>query len=67
MRVIVTLYGMKHSHATLTARLMLERKGLRPNVRDAYPGLHPFAVRAAGFPGRTVPAPRGSRSCTGRS
>lgn len=54
----VTLYGMRHSHAVLAARLMLERKGLRRDVRDAFPGLHPIVVRAAGFPGRTVPALR---------
>ncbi|WP_354698996.1 hypothetical protein DSM112329_04696 [Paraconexibacter sp. AEG42_29] len=56
--MIVTLYGMWHSHPVLAARLMLERKGLEHNVRDALPGLHPLAVRAAGFPGRTVPAMR---------
>jgi len=54
----VTLYGMRHSHAVLAARLMLERKGLEHNVRDAFPGLHPIVVKAAGFPGRTVPALR---------
>lgn len=56
--MVVTLYGMKHSHPVLAARLMLERKQLRHNVRDVLPGLHPFVVRAAGFPGRTVPAVR---------
>lgn len=54
----VTLYGMRHSHAVLAARLMLERKELAHNVRDVLPGLHPLVVRAAGFPGRTVPALR---------
>ncbi len=54
----VTLYGMRHSHPVLAARLMLERKGLRHNVRDVFPGLHPIVVKAAGFPGRTVPALR---------
>jgi glutathione S-transferase len=56
--VIATLYGMRHSHTVLTVRLMLEHKGLRHNVRDVLPGLHPVVVRAAGFPGRTVPAMR---------
>ncbi len=56
--MIVTLYGMKHSHPVLAARLMLRRKGIEANVRDILPGLHPVAVRAAGFPGRTVPAMR---------
>lgn len=56
--MVVTLYGMKHSHPVLAARLMLARKGIAYNVRDILPGLHPVAVRAAGFPGRTVPALR---------
>ncbi len=56
--MIATLYGMRHSHPVLAARLMLERKQMRHNVRDVLPGLHPVAVRAAGFPGRTVPALR---------
>jgi glutathione S-transferase len=56
--VIVTLYGMRHSHPVLAVRLMLDRKQLRHNVRDVLPGLHPVVVRAAGFPGRTVPALR---------
>jgi glutathione S-transferase len=56
--VIVTLYGMKHSHPVLAARLMLRRKGIDHNVRDILPGLHPPVVRLAGFPGRTVPALR---------
>lgn len=56
--MIVTLYGMRHSHPVLAARLMLEHKGLEHNVRDAFPGLHPFVVRTAGFPQRTVPALR---------
>lgn len=56
--MIATLYGMKHSHPVLAARLMLDRKQLPHNVRDVLPGLHPFVVRAAGFPGRTVPALR---------
>ncbi len=56
--MIVTLYGMRHSHPVLAARLMLDRKALAYNVRDVLPGLHPVVVRAAGFPGRTVPALR---------
>jgi glutathione S-transferase len=54
----VTLYGMKHSHPVLAARLMLAHKGIAYNVRDILPGLHPVVARAAGFPGRTVPALR---------
>ncbi|MCW3038242.1 MAG: Glutathione S-transferase domain protein [Solirubrobacterales bacterium] len=52
----VTLYGMKHSHPVLAARLMLRRKGISYNTRDILPGLHAAVVRFAGFPGPTVPA-----------
>jgi glutathione S-transferase len=52
----VTLYGMKHSHPVLAARLMLRRKGIAYNTRDILPGLHAAVVRFAGFEGRTVPA-----------
>lgn len=52
------LYGITHSHAVLAARLMLEHKGLEPELRSILPGLHPLVVRAAGFPGWTVPALR---------
>ncbi len=54
----VTLYGMKHSHPVLAARLMLRAKDLEHNAREILPGLHPLVVRAAGFPGSTVPALR---------
>ncbi len=46
------------SHPALAARLMLERSGLEHEVRELPPGLHPALVRAAGFPGWTVPALR---------
>ena len=52
------LYGIRQSHAVLAARLMLAHAGIRHDVRDVLPGLHPFAVRAAGFRGWTVPALR---------
>lgn len=51
-----TLYGMKHSHAVLTARMTLERCGVEHDVVDIVPGLHAPVVRAAGFAGWTVPA-----------
>lgn len=54
--MIVTLYGMKHSHPVLAVRLMLRRKGIAYNTRDILPGLHAAVVRFAGFEGRTVPA-----------
>ena len=49
-------YGMVHSHAVLTARLMLERCDVEYEARDIMPGLHAPVVRAAGFPRWTVPA-----------
>lgn len=52
------LYALRHSHPVVAARLMLERKGVEPEVREILPGLHPIVVRAAGFPERTVPALR---------
>jgi glutathione S-transferase len=52
----VTLYGMRHSHPVLAARLMLRRKGIAFNTRDILPGMHAAVVRFAGFEGRTVPA-----------
>ncbi len=51
----VTLYGMRHSHPVLAARLMLRRKGFPYNTRDILPGLHAAVVRFAGFEGSTVP------------
>jgi glutathione S-transferase len=56
--VRITLYGMVHSHPVLAVRMMLDAKGLPHTRRDVLPGLHPLVVRAAGFPGRTVPALR---------
>lgn len=56
MTMTVTLYGMKHSHPVLAARLMLRRKGIPYNTRDILPGMHAAVVRFAGFEGGTVPA-----------
>lgn len=54
----ITLYGFKHSHPVLAARLMLAAKGVPYRVRDCLPGVHPVFVRLAGFDGLTVPAVR---------
>ena len=53
-----TLWGIRQSHAVLAARLLLEQAGIEYRAIDVLPGLHPLAVRAAGFDGWTVPALR---------
>jgi glutathione S-transferase len=50
------LYALKLSHPAHAARLMLEHKGIDHEVVHLLPGLHPQALRAMGFPGKTVPA-----------
>ena len=50
------LYALKLSHPAHAARLMLERKGIDHEVVNLLPGLHPQALRAMGFGGKTVPA-----------
>jgi glutathione S-transferase len=50
------LYALKLSHPAHAARLMLERKGIEHEVVNLLPGLHPQALRALGFRGKTVPA-----------
>ena len=50
------LYGMKHSHPVLAARMALELTGIPFEARDVLPGLHGVVVRANGFPAWTVPA-----------
>src|SRR5262245_30151098 len=52
------LYSLLVSHPSPSARLMLERKGIDHQVVNFQPGLHPVAVRLAGFRGPTVPALR---------
>lgn len=52
------LYGMKHSHPVLAARIALELTGIDFEAHDLFPGLHGMIVRAAQFPGWTVPALR---------
>jgi glutathione S-transferase len=50
------LYGMKHSHPVLAARMALELTGIPFEAHDVLPGLHGIVVRAHGFPAWTVPA-----------
>jgi glutathione S-transferase len=50
------LYGMKHSHPVLAARMALELTGVEFRAHDLLPGLHGITVRANRFPGWTVPA-----------
>lgn len=50
------LYGMKHSHPVLAARMALELTGTEFQAHDLLPGLHGIIVRAKRFPGWTVPA-----------
>jgi glutathione S-transferase len=54
--VSATLYGLKLSHPVHAARLMLEHKRIDHEVVNLVPGLHPQALRALGFHGKTVPA-----------
>ncbi|MDX6633255.1 MAG: glutathione S-transferase [Solirubrobacterales bacterium] len=51
-----TLYALPGSHPSMTARLMLERKGIVYKRRDLIPIASKGVLRAAGFPGITVPA-----------
>jgi len=50
------IYGMKHSHPVLAARMALELTGIPHQAHDLFPGLHGVIVRAKGFPVWTVPA-----------
>jgi glutathione S-transferase len=56
--VRATLLGVPGSHPTLAAELMLARKGVEVRRVDLVAGAHRAIVRAAGFPGVTVPALR---------
>lgn len=51
-----TLYVIPGSHPSMAARLMLERKGIPYTRRDLIPVVSKGVVRAARFPGVTVPA-----------
>jgi glutathione S-transferase len=50
------LYSLTVSHPSVAAHLMLERKRIDHRVLQIQPGMHSLVVRAAGFPGGTVPA-----------
>jgi glutathione S-transferase len=52
------LFTIPASHPSWTARLMLERKGIPYKRVDLVAGVHKPILRAAGFPGTTVPALR---------
>ena len=49
------LYGFSISNPTITARLMLEHKGIDFEVVDVMPGTQRLAMRAFGFSAGTVP------------
>ena len=53
-----TLLGLPASHPTVTAQLMLERKGIPFRRIDLLPAAHRVILRALGYPGITVPAMR---------
>jgi glutathione S-transferase len=61
-----TLYAISGSHACATATLMLEHKRLAYRRVRLPTGMHPFAVRALGFPGHKQ-AIRKVQGNTGRS
>lgn len=50
------LYVLPASHPAFTARLMLEHKGIPYKRTDLLPVISKGVLRAAGFPGVTVPA-----------
>lgn len=50
------LYVIPASHPAIAARLMLEHKGIAYRRTDLMPTISKLVVRAAGFPGVTVPA-----------
>jgi glutathione S-transferase len=52
------LYTLPVSHPGLSARLMLEHKGVEVDVVDLLPGLHPLLLWLRGYRRGTVPAVR---------
>jgi glutathione S-transferase len=54
--VSAVLYVIPGSHPSRTARLMLDRKGIEYRRRDLIPVVSKGVLRAARFPGVTVPA-----------
>lgn len=53
-----TMFGIAASHPSLAGELMLRHKGIGYRRVDLLPGIHRGVLRAAGFPGITVPAIR---------
>lgn len=51
-----TLFSLPGSHPAVSVKLMLDFKGIDYRTIDLMPLLHKGVVRAAGFPGTTVPA-----------
>ncbi|MGI8462019.1 MAG: glutathione S-transferase family protein [Solirubrobacterales bacterium] len=56
MRMDARLYVIPGSHPALTARLMLEHKGIAYERTDLMPVVSKGALKLLGFPGVTVPA-----------
>jgi glutathione S-transferase len=52
----IKLYVIPASHPSMTAELMLGRKGLSYKRRDLVTAMHIPILKAMGFPSRTVPA-----------
>lgn len=52
----VKLYGIPGSHPVMSARLMLEHKGIEYRRVDLFPVVSRALVRVLGFPGNRVPA-----------
>jgi glutathione S-transferase len=55
-RMAARLYALPGSHPSLSAELMLERKGIDYRRLDLVPAIHRPLLRALRFPGITVPA-----------
>lgn len=53
-----TLFSLPGSHPAISVKLMLDYKGIDFKTIDLMPLLHKGMMRAAGFPGTTVPALR---------
>lgn len=51
-----TLFSLPGSHPAVSVKLMLDYKGIEYKTVDLMPLMHKAVVRAAGFPGTTVPA-----------
>jgi glutathione S-transferase len=56
LRVEARLFVIPASHPSIAAQLMLEHKGIAYKRTDLLPVISKVVLRAAGFPGTTVPA-----------